>query len=65
MAIDVDRCTGCEACVVACRGENNVSVDGASATARGRTTEWLRIERFVEGTFPRVRMRFKPVLCVH
>jgi molybdopterin-containing oxidoreductase family iron-sulfur binding subunit len=64
MAIDVDRCTGCEACVVACRGENNVPVAGPVESSRGRTTEWLRIERFIEGTFPDVRMRFKPVLCV-
>jgi molybdopterin-containing oxidoreductase family iron-sulfur binding subunit len=65
MAIDIDRCTGCEACVVACRGENNVPVDGADATALGRVNEWLRVERLIEGTFPRVRMYFKPVLCVH
>lgn len=65
MAIDTDRCTGCEACVVSCREENNVPVAGPEFSARGRTTEWLRIERTLEGTFPRVRMRFKPVLCVH
>jgi molybdopterin-containing oxidoreductase family iron-sulfur binding subunit len=64
MAIDLDRCTGCEACVVACRSENNVPVSGADAAARGRVTEWLRVERYLEGTFPEVRMRFKPVLCV-
>ena len=48
MAIDVDRCTGCEACVVACRGENNVPVAGPVESSRGRTTEWLRIERFMD-----------------
>ena len=65
MAIDLDRCTGCEACVVACRTENNVPVAGAEATARGRATEWIRVERYVEGDFPNVKIRFKPVLCVH
>ena len=65
MAIDLDRCTGCEACVVACREENNVPVSGPEATEHGRATEWIRIERYMEGTFPNVRMRFKPVLCVH
>lgn len=64
MAIDLDRCTGCEACVVACREENNVPVAGTEASERGRVTEWLRVEREIEGTFPNVRMRFKPVLCV-
>jgi molybdopterin-containing oxidoreductase family iron-sulfur binding subunit len=65
MAIDLDRCTGCEACVVACREENNVSVAGPEASARGRITEWLRVERYLTGTFPNIRMSFKPVLCVH
>lgn len=65
MAVDLDRCTGCEACVVACRSENNVAVSGPDAFARGRVNEWLRIERYLEGTFPDVTLRFKPVLCVH
>jgi len=65
MAIDLDRCTGCEACVVACRAENNVPVGGPENAARGRTTEWIRVERHEEGTFPNVRVEFKPVLCVH
>jgi Fe-S-cluster-containing dehydrogenase component len=64
MTIDLDRCTGCEACVVACREENNVPVSGPVAATKGRVTEWLRVERTLEGEFPDVRMRFKPVLCV-
>jgi Fe-S-cluster-containing dehydrogenase component len=64
MVIDLDRCTGCEACVVACREENNVPVSGPEAVSKGRVTEWLRVERTLEGTFPDVRMKFKPVLCV-
>ena len=65
MTIDLDRCTGCEACVVACRIENNVAVDGPEAATHGRATEWLRVDRHVEGEFPDVRVRFEPVLCVH
>ncbi len=65
MVIDLDRCTGCEACVVGCRTENNVPVAGPEETARGRATEWIRVERYVEGDFPNVKVRFKPVLCVH
>jgi molybdopterin-containing oxidoreductase family iron-sulfur binding subunit len=65
MAIDTERCTGCEACVVACSAENNVPTVGPEEAARGRTMHWLRIERYVEGDFPDVRVRFLPVLCQH
>ncbi len=65
MVIDLDRCTGCEACVVACRAENNVPVVGEQECARGRMLSWIRIERYYEGEFPNVRARFMPVLCQH
>lgn len=65
MVIDLDRCTGCEACVVACRAENNVPTRGESECARGRHQSWIRIERYVEGEFPDVKAHFIPVLCQH
>jgi molybdopterin-containing oxidoreductase family iron-sulfur binding subunit len=68
MAIDLDACTGCNACVAACYAENNVPVMGAEAMLRGRTMSWLRIERFVEprdtGTSA-IDVRFVPMLCQH
>ena len=63
MVIDTDRCTGCEACVVACNSENNVAVVGEDEANNGRTMQWLRIERYYEGEFPNTRTRFVPVLC--
>ncbi len=63
MAVDLDRCTGCEACVIACRAENNIPTAGADQAARGRATHWIRIERYWEGEFPDVRVKFRPVLC--
>jgi molybdopterin-containing oxidoreductase family iron-sulfur binding subunit len=63
MVADLDRCTGCEACVTACRAENNIPTVGASAAARGRAIQWMRVERYWEGEFPDVRLRFRPVLC--
>jgi Fe-S-cluster-containing dehydrogenase component len=65
MVIDLDRCTGCEACVVACNVENNVATVGAEEAARGRTMNWIRIERYFEGEYPDVRVKFRPVMCQH
>ena len=47
MAIDLDRCTGCNACVAACYIENNVAIVGEEEMRRGRWMSWLRIERWV------------------
>jgi Fe-S-cluster-containing dehydrogenase component len=63
MAIDLDRCTGCQACVVACHAENNVPVVGFQEVAMGRSQHWLRIERYWQGEYPNIQVRFVPVLC--
>ena len=65
MVIDLDRCTGCEACVVACRTENNVPSSGEEQAALGRSINWIRVERYFEGEFPEVKAKFRPVLCQH
>jgi Fe-S-cluster-containing dehydrogenase component len=63
MVIDLDRCTGCEACVAACHAENNIATVGAKEAARGRSMHWIHVERYWEGEFPNVRAQFRPVLC--
>jgi molybdopterin-containing oxidoreductase family iron-sulfur binding subunit len=63
IVIDLDRCTGCEACVVACHAENNIATAGDDQAARGRAKHWIRVERYWEGEFPDVRLKFQPVLC--
>jgi molybdopterin-containing oxidoreductase family iron-sulfur binding subunit len=65
MAIDLDRCTGCQACVVACQAENNVPINEEVRFLEGRAKAWIRVERYWEGEFPNVKARFMPVLCQH
>jgi molybdopterin-containing oxidoreductase family iron-sulfur binding subunit len=65
MAIDVDACIGCNACVAACYAENNVPVVGPDALLLGREMSWLRIERYVEQQAGRADVRFVPMLCQH
>lgn len=65
MAIDLDRCTGCAACVVACDAENNIPTAGPDQAAQGRAKSWIRIDRYYEGEFPDIKVRFRPVLCQH
>ena len=63
MAIDLDRCTGCQACVAACHAENNLPVSTPESAAKGRAVHWIRVDRYYEGEFPDVRVRYMPVLC--
>src|SRR5580765_5320652 len=65
MAIDLDRCTGCEACVVACHAENNIPVSTPEEAAKGRAFHWLRVDKYYEGEFPDVKVKYMPVMCQH
>ncbi len=65
MVIDLDRCTGCQACVVACQSENNIPVNEENDFLSRRAKQWIRIDRVWEGTWPNVKARFIPVLCQH
>ncbi len=65
MVVDIDRCTGCQACVVACQSENNIPINSENSFNEKRAFEWIRIERYWEGEFPNVKAKFLPVLCQH
>src|SRR6187401_307974 len=77
MAIDTDRCSGCQACVVACQAENNIPLNTDEIFNQKRAMEWIRIERYwvageggpddklAETDFRDVRAKFIPVLCQH
>ena len=66
MTVDLDSCTGCEACVVACQAENNLPIVGEKRMRQGREMKWIRIERYWDDSdYPNVRLNFIPMLCQH
>lgn len=69
MVIDLDVCTGCNACTTACYAENNLPVVGKEAFGKGQAMHWIRIERYwgegeqMEAEFPERGAQFLPMLC--
>jgi len=65
LAVDLNKCTGCNNCIVSCIAENNIATVGKQEVRNRRIMHWIRLDRYYGGEPDNPRVYQQPVMCQH